>query len=117
MFKNHPILFIGSVGLCVFGIGFAILAFWYLKMKATKLEITETELIATKGLLSKEHVELNLKSIRTSKVSQSFFNRIFGTGNIAIYTAGDRPEIEISGLPDPHKVRGILKNAQQTAVG
>ena len=45
-------------------------------------------------------------------MKQSFFNRIFGVGAIEIYTAGDNPEIIAAGLPDPNKVRELIKMDQ-----
>ena len=53
-----------------------------------------------------------MSRIRTVNVYQSFFNRIFGVGRISIYTAGDDPEIDVSGLPDPHDLRELIKAEQ-----
>ena len=113
MFKNNPILFVICLGLILFfGIGLLILAIWYLQNKASKLSITEGEILYEKGLLSKTRSEININSVRTTKVTQSFFQRMFGVGSIEIFTAGDTPEIVASGLPNPNKVREIIK-AQQ----
>ena len=113
MFKNNPILFVVCLGLIfVFGLGLLILVVWYLQNKASKLSISESEILYEKGLLSKERSEININSVRTTKVSQSFFQRMFGVGSIEIYTAGDTPEIMASGLPNPNKIREIIK-AQQ----
>lgn len=113
MFRNNPLLFILSLLLILaFGLGIIILLVWYLKNKASKLIVTEHDVIFETGLLSKQHAEINMESIRTVRVSQSFFNRIFGTGNIELYTAGDRPEITAKGMPDPHKVRELIKLGQ-----
>jgi uncharacterized membrane protein YdbT with pleckstrin-like domain len=113
MFKNNPIGFIVAVLLIpVFGIGVLILLAWYLQAKASKLSVFENEIHYEKGLLSKVHSELSIAGIRTVRVKQSFFDRIFGVGTIEIFTAGDNPEIVVSGLPDPNKVREIIKLRQ-----
>ena len=113
MFKNHPLGFIVSVILiAAFGLGLLILLWWFMQTKASKLSITESEIHYEKGLLNKEHSEINISSVRTIKVKQSFFNRIFGVGTIEIYTAGDDPEIIAAGLPDPNKVRELIKGSQ-----
>lgn len=113
MFKNHPVGFICSVLLIpAFGIGILILLYWFIAIRGTKLTITDTDLLFEKGILSKERSEVNIKSIRTTKVKQSLFNRVFGTGTIEIYTAGDNPEIIAPGMPDPHAVRDLIKNLQ-----
>jgi len=110
MFKNNPLGFI----LCLIlipagGLGLLILLTWHLKNKASKLSANNNDILFEKGLLSKERSEVNLSSVRTTKVKQSFFNRIFGVGTIEIYTAGDSPEIIASGMPDPNKIRELIK--------
>jgi len=113
MFKNEPITFIVFVLLIVVGIGVVFLLIWYLKTKATKLTVTNSMVTLEKGLLSKEHSELYIDTIRTVKVKQSFFNRIFGVGSLQFYTAGDSPEVVVNGMPDPHKIREIIKSSQR----
>ncbi len=113
MFKNNPIGFIITLLLIpVFGIGLLILLGWHLQNKASKLTVKENEILFEKGLLSKECSEVSISSIRTTKVKQSFFNRIFGVGTIEIYTAGDSPEIVVSGMPDPNRIRELIKSRQ-----
>jgi len=51
--------------------------------------------------------------VRTVKVKQSFFNRLFGTGTIELFTSGDQPEIVARGMPDPNRVREIIKANQK----
>ncbi len=113
MFKNNPLGFI----ICLIlipagGLGLLILLAWHLKNKASKLTVNDNEILFEKGLLSKERSEVNISSVRTTKVKQSFFNRIFGVGTIEIYTAGDSPEIIASGMPDPNKIRELIKANQ-----
>lgn len=113
MFKNHPLGFILSVILiAAFGLGLLILLWWFLKTKASKLTVTDSDIHYEEGLLNKVHSEISLESVRTIKVKQSFFNRIFGVGSIEIYTAGDSPEIVVHGMPDPNEVREILKGRE-----
>ena len=113
MFKNNPIGFILTIAIIpAFGVGILIFLVWHLKNKASKLVVTENELLFEKGLLSKERSEVNLASVRTVKIKQSFFNRIFGTGTVEIYTAGDSPEITAVGMPDPNRIRELVKNKQ-----
>lgn len=113
MFKNNPIGFIITLLLIpVFGIGLLILLGWHLKNKASKLTVRENGILFEKGLLSKERSEVTISSVRTVKIKQSFFNRIFGVGKVEIYTAGDSPEIIATGMPDPNKIRELIQ-AQQ----
>jgi len=111
MFKNNPLGFIVALLLVpVFGLGLIILLVWYLKAKASKLVVTENDILYEKGLLSKQRIEVSIGSVRTVRVNQTFFDRIFGTGTIQLYTAGDSPEIVASGMPEPNRVREIIKS-------
>lgn len=112
MFRNHPFGFLLSILLIPVAVGILILLVWYLRCRSTKLEFVGHDLILETGLLSKNRTELHVRSIRTMNVYQSFANRIFGVGKISIYTAGDDPEIEVTGLPDPHDLREMVKKEQ-----
>jgi len=112
MFKNAPVWFTIFVILIIVGIGIIFLLVWYLKTKATKLIVTDSTVTLERGLLSKERSELSVAMIRTVKVKQTFFNRIFGVGSLEFYTAGDSPEVAVSGMPDPNKIREIIKSNQ-----
>lgn len=111
MFKNNPLGFILALLLVpAFGLGLIILLVWYLKIKASKLVVTENDVLYEEGLLSKNRVEVSIGSMRTVRIKQSFFDRIFGTGTIELYTAGDSPEIVAKGMPEPNRVREIIKS-------
>ena len=112
MFKNNPLGFIVSLILVPVGIGILILLVWHLKNKSTKLTVTDSEILFEKGLLSKDRSEVSVGSVRTIRVKQSFFDRIFGVGRVEIFTAGDSPEIVANGLPDPNRVRELIKLRQ-----
>lgn len=112
MFRNNPLGFILAVVLIPVAIGVIILMVWYLKCKSTRLDFIDDDLVLERGLLSKNRTELDVNRIRTVNVYQSFFNRIFGVGRISIYTAGDDPEIDVSGLPNPHDLRELIKAGQ-----
>ncbi len=80
--------------------------------KSSKLVVTEHSVLSEKGLLSKERSEIDLDGIRTVKVLQSLTNRMFGVGTIELYPFGDKAEIVAKGMPDPNKVREIVKARQ-----
>ncbi|MEQ8515174.1 MAG: PH domain-containing protein [Chromatocurvus sp.] len=115
MFKNNPLGFILAVLLIAVGVGIIILLWWYLQTKASKLTVYEHEIMFEKGLLSKERSEVNISIVRTVRVKQSFFNRIFGVGTVEIFTAGDNPEIVARGMPDPNRIRELIKMGQNGA--
>ena len=112
MFRSNPFGFVLAVLLIPVGVGIIILLVWYLICLSTKLELEGNDLVLTKGLLSKDRIELDVSSIRTVRVYQSFINRIFNVGSISVFTAGDKPEIEVAGLPDPHDLRELINTKQ-----
>jgi uncharacterized membrane protein YdbT with pleckstrin-like domain len=105
MFRANPIKFI--IYTLLLGIPLLI---WFLQCKSCKVEVKNGELLIEKGLLNKDRTELKISNIRTVKMKQSFFQRLFGTGDLEIYTAGDKPEATAKDMPRPNELRGLLKN-------
>lgn len=108
MFRNHPLLFVLSVLLIAVAVGIVILLVWYVLSRSERLTITNEDLHYEKGILSKTHNDLRLTSIRSVRVYQSVFQRMFGTGDVDVFTAGDVPEVTLKGMPDPHRIREIV---------
>ena len=110
MFKNSPFYFLLAVLLIpAFGLGLIILLWWYVECRATKVTVTEDELMLEQGILSKSSTELSLDSVRTVQIEQSFGQRIFGTGDLKVYTSGDMPEFEVEGMPNPETLKKLIK--------
>jgi len=101
------------IGLVVFLGTVMSLLIWYLKIKSTKVSVTKNDILVERGLLRKNRKELAIAKVRTVEVDQDFIDRIFGVGKIKVFTAGDLPEIEVEGLPDPNRIRELVKQNQQ----
>jgi uncharacterized membrane protein YdbT with pleckstrin-like domain len=110
MFRNHPFLFILSVILiAAFGLGLVILLFWWLQTLGTKLTVTDERITLRKGILSKFTNEVFHTDIRNVQLDQSFFQRVFDVGTIAISTSGQEGiEISVQGIPHPQQVRDLI---------
>lgn len=108
MFRNNPFGFVISVLLIGAGVGIVVLLVWYVRSRSERLTLTSEELRYEQGILSKTHSEVRLSGIRTIRVRQSLFQRIFGTGDVDVFTAGDLPEVTIQGIPDPHELRELV---------
>lgn len=114
MFRNHPLLFIGSVLLiAAFGLGILILLYWYLKVRSVRLTITGNLVHLSRGLLSKEQIDLDVQEIRAVHVKQRFLQRVFNVGTLEFYTAGDTAELTLDGMPDPNRVRDYIRKQVQ----
>jgi uncharacterized membrane protein YdbT with pleckstrin-like domain len=110
MFKNRPLGFIISILLVpAFGLGVLILLYWFIQTKGVRLRIVGDEIELEKGLISKSRIDLDVRKIRSVHVAQRFWQRVFGVGNIQIYTTGDEPELTLSGMPEPNVIRDYVK--------
>ena len=109
LIRTHPLGTVIAILLIPVGIGILILLYWYLMMKADKLVIKEDEVVWTHGLLSKQYVEINMSSIRTTRVEQTLLQRMLNAGKLEIFTSGDEPELVVNGMPDPDKIRELIK--------
>lgn len=110
MIRAHPFRFLIALLLIgVFGLGIIILLVWYMRCRATHLAVDEELLRLTEGLFSKSVTELYLKNIRSVKIKQSFGQRLFGAGDVEIYTAGDEAEVIAKDMPNPAELKAALK--------
>ncbi|TVP79813.1 PH domain-containing protein [Thioalkalivibrio sp.] len=97
------------------GLGMLIMLYWYMKTRATRLRITGDEVHLEEGLLSKHHVDLHVGQIRAVRVFQGVLDRVFRVGRIEVFTTGDQPEFVVGGLPNPHRVRDLVRNRRGNA--
>lgn len=130
MFRNHPFLFLfwlaviaGGIagivlaptgdyrmaGIAVMFVGIIALFVWFVQCKSVELTVTGRDVSLRRGILSKSSIELSLDRIRSVNVHQSLFQRMLGVGSVAIFSAGDTPEIAASGMPDPARLRALLR--------
>src|ERR1700740_312919 len=96
MFGNHPFLF--SL-LAVTIVGFVVIGVWNLVVRTERLAVGEHDVLMERGFIAKQRVQVNRDSVRAVRVSQGVLQRLFGVGDIEIFTGGDYPEIAIRGLP------------------
>ncbi len=107
MFKEtQPV---AGVLIAAAGIALLMLMYWWAQTKIDHLVIREDEIVWTHGLLNKEVTEINMGSVRTTRVSQSLMQRIVNAGDVTIYTSGDIPELIVKGMPDPQAIRDFIK--------
>lgn len=110
--RMYPLGVVLAVLLIPVGVGILLLLYWYLLTKSDHLTIKSDEIVWTHGLINKQFTEINMSSVRTVRVTQSLIQRMLKAGDIAIYTAGDQPEVVIRGLPNPEEVRAHIKGQQ-----
>lgn len=104
--KNQAV---ASVLIATAGIALLVLMYWWIQTKMDHLTIRDDEIIWSHGLLNKEITEINMGSVRTTRVSQNLMQRIMNAGDVTIYTSGDIPELIVKGMPDPQTIRDLIK--------
>jgi uncharacterized membrane protein YdbT with pleckstrin-like domain len=78
--------------------------------------IKDDEIVWTHGLLNKGYTEISMASVRTTRIRQALMQRILNTGDVEIYTSGDNPELVVKGLPDPDRIRSLIKGQPPVGV-
>lgn len=135
MFRNHPLAFTAGIaipllililglsriapsGLAVLGAILLLAAgpvylVWWLSCRATRLTISDRKITLRRGLLTKDINEVRHDDIRNVRITQNLLQRLLRVGNIGISTAGQAGvEIEVNGLPNPHRVREIINQSR-----
>jgi uncharacterized membrane protein YdbT with pleckstrin-like domain len=105
-----PAQVIGILGIAAVVVAFVWLLAWFVATKMDHLVIKDDEIVWSHGLISKQYTEINLSSVRTTRVIQSLMQRIMDAGDVMIFTSGDQPELFIRGLPEPGRIRDLLQS-------
>jgi uncharacterized membrane protein YdbT with pleckstrin-like domain len=87
-------------------------ALWkYFSLKSIKLTITDQRLILCEGLLNKTTNETELYRVRDSSIEEPLFFRIFGCGNVNIFTTDEADsKLHFKGYPKPHWLKDQIRN-------
>ncbi|MHA1232518.1 MAG: PH domain-containing protein [Candidatus Helarchaeota archaeon] len=111
---TNPTLAFGL--LVTFGIILLALCVWLIiqlfKWKSIKYEIWDDQIVIIKGIINKDKTIILADKIEFYKVKISLSDRIWGTGDIQIYTGEEEQEAEatIKDVSNIKKVEEIIKN-------
>jgi membrane protein YdbS with pleckstrin-like domain len=70
--------------------------------------ITNERLIYRAGLIAKQGTEIPLEVIQNVAFSQTFFERIFGTGDLMVESAGTHGQTRYRDIPKPEAVQSLI---------
>lgn len=99
-------------GLIVAGIALLMLGWWYLTNHSIMVTIDDERVTYRSGIFNKNHIEVELASVRTVRVDQSLVDRIFGCGQLHVISAGDKADVIQDGLPNVNALRAALRTAR-----
>lgn len=87
-------------------------AFWkWLEVKSTKLTLTDQRLIVTSGIFTKSTNETELYRVRDTSIEEPFFYRMFGVGNVIIYSTDEAEgKLHFHAYKKPHWIKDQIRN-------
>lgn len=102
---SNPVLLV----LLVAPLGYA---WWkWMLVKSTRLTITDQRLIVSQGVFSKVTNETELYRVRDTTIEEPFFYRMFGVGNILVYSTDDAEgRLVFQAFSKPHWIKDQIRN-------
>lgn len=89
-----------------------VYAWWkWLLVKSTKLTITDQRLIVSQGVFHKITNETELYRVRDTSIEEPFFYRLFGVGNIVVYSTDEAEgKLLFHAFHKPHWIKDQIRN-------
>lgn len=90
----------------------AMLVFVAFKRFSWKFTINDTRVSRHYGLVSRNQQSIRIRDLRSVELNQGIFQRIFGVGDLAFYSAGsDNAEVRFVGIKRPLEWRNRIDDA------
>lgn len=96
---------------CLAGAGLAgaALGVWKVRSLGQEIRVTSKRLIDRDGYFNRRTSEVLHRDIRNITIKQTFWERIWGVGELAISTSADQgPEVYMAKVPRPNQVREVI---------
>lgn len=89
-----------------------IYAIWrWLKVSSMRFTLTDERIIVSEGVLNKTTNETELYRVRDTAIEEPLFYRIFGLGNIVVYTTDEAIAMhKFVAYKKPHWVKDQIRN-------
>ncbi|MEX0914259.1 MAG: PH domain-containing protein, partial [Wenzhouxiangellaceae bacterium] len=96
----------GLVAAVCFFSAILVIGFVAFKRFSWKFSIDESRISRSYGIISRNQQSVRIKDLRSIALDQSIFQRIFGVGDLAFYSAGsDDAEVRFVGINRPAEWR------------
>lgn len=83
---------------------------WML-VKSTRLTLTDQRLIVSQGVFNKSTNETELYRVRDTSIEEPFFYRMFGVGNILVYSTDEAEgKLQFNAFHKPHWIKDQIRN-------
>lgn len=80
----------------------------YLKWMTTNFAVTNQRVIFRQGVVAKKGIEIPLDRVNTIFFNQGIFERLLGTGDLTIESAGERGAQNFTDIRKPSKVQNEI---------
>jgi uncharacterized membrane protein YdbT with pleckstrin-like domain len=92
---------------------FIVVVAEFVRWWTTQHVITNERLIYRSGLISKKGTEIPLEVINDVTFKQSMIERVFGSGDLLIESAGTHGQSAYTNIPHPEKVQKLIYEARE----
>jgi len=83
----------------------------WLRVQTTRFKLTDQRIIISQGVINKTTNETELYRVRDTSVHEPFFYRLFGLGNIIVYTTDEAITTHtFNAYKKPHWVKDQIRN-------
>ncbi|HEY6395538.1 MAG TPA: PH domain-containing protein [Candidatus Binataceae bacterium] len=101
------------IGFGLVALGLLLFASAVIAKRRTTWSVTSDRIIERRGLVARNRRELELADIRAVEVSQRFFQRLIGLGDVAISSAASADAvIRLHDIPDPEQTAETVRAAR-----
>lgn len=99
------------VGVALAGVGVAAALVRYAFWRNTRYVITSAELYKKRGVVSRDVTQFRLDRVQNTTLEQDAVGRLFGYGDLTVYTAGSGdPELTFERAPQPERAGSALSD-------
>lgn len=109
---NSAIVIIGLVVTVIAG---AALAKRLLDWRSINMVITSERMVVREGLVAKSGIEIPLERINTVFFEQGLFQRLIGSGNLSVESAGENGRQDFANVWRPNRVQQVIYQAKEMA--
>ncbi len=106
LFVNEAVVNLMAAGLIVFVLAWFIAR--YIVWSTTSFVVTTDRLISRSGVFSRQGTEIPLERVNTVFFSQTLFERLIGSGDLEIESAGEQGSQQFSDIRKPLNVQNEI---------
>ncbi len=109
--------YVGLVGVALIVAAAAWFGLRYLRWTTTNFVVTTDRLVYRTGIIAKHGKEIPLERVNDISFHQTVFERIIGTGDLSIESAGSQSRETFGDIPRPARVQNEIYRQMDAAAG